>query len=524
VLVQLAELDLRAGDLASASAHAREGLALASTPEQHLTASLVLAAAVGARTGWAEAVKLLQAEAGRARDRHPGLELRIEAAAAALRVCGNASPCESPAISADADSVAGTSSAERAMLSACATHMTVIGAGSAVRVRDLCARAPGDRPAPLAGIDDVADYLACRTAILADGSDLVELTLARQSEAEPDTMASEGCEPSRHALRSQLSLAQGDLAGADTEAQAAFALLYGLPPSLLARRVRSDLLALMVMVQIEQSRYDEAAKALAQLTDAGDAPSLVAASLRLALALALSKPAEAITCAAELEREPIGIAAPGISWRPWAALAHHSAGDRKRSLALATAHLEHARAWGAPSSLGHALVIRGVVEPGKNRVELIEEAVAMLEETSARLELARACIELGAALRRARRRREARAQLVRGADLAHRCSATSLSTRARAELLAVGARPRRDAFSGVGSLTLSELRVARLAARGMSNREIAQEFVVSIKTVSGQLTAVYRKLNVHDRTALATVMAGAGDGDRPISARKPQAR
>src|SRR5206468_4750763 len=104
------------------------------------------------------------------------------------------------------------------------------------------------------------------------------------------------------------------------------------------------------------------------------------------------------------------------------------------------------------------------------------------------------------------RRREAREQLVRGADLANRCGAELLSTRARAELVAVGARPRRAAFTGVGSLTRSELRVAQLAAAGMTNRAIAYELTVSAKTIAGQLTAVYRKLDVHDRAALATAM------------------
>jgi DNA-binding NarL/FixJ family response regulator len=41
----------------------------------------------------------------------------------------------------------------------------------------------------------------------------------------------------------------------------------------------------------------------------------------------------------------------------------------------------------------------------------------------------------------------------------------------------------------------------------MTNRAIARELTVSAKTVSGQLSAVYRKLDVHDRAALAAAMA-----------------
>jgi DNA-binding CsgD family transcriptional regulator len=164
--------------------------------------------------------------------------------------------------------------------------------------------------------------------------------------------------------------------------------------------------------------------------------------------------------------------------------------------------------------LGRALVVRGVVDPGSERLRFIEDGVAVLEHTQATLELARATIELGIALRRARRRRESRDQLVRGADLAHRCGAEVLAELARAQLVSAGARPRRAAFSGVASLTVSELRVARLAAAGMTNRAIALELIVSAKTVSGQLAAAYRKLDVHDRAALAIELQQADHSER----------
>ena len=48
-----------------------------------------------------------------------------------------------------------------------------------------------------------------------------------------------------------------------------------------------------------------------------------------------------------------------------------------------------------------------------------------------------------------------------------------------------------------------------LAATGPTNRAIAWKPTVSAKTVSGRLSAVHRKLDVHDRTALAAVMAEA---------------
>lgn len=57
-------------------------------------------------------------------------------------------------------------------------------------------------------------------------------------------------------------------------------------------------------------------------------------------------------------------------------------------------------------------------------------------------------------------------------------------------------------LSGVESLTASELRVARMAAEGMENREIAQALFVTVNTVETHLTSVYRKLDLSSRREL----------------------
>lgn len=86
-----------------------------------------------------------------------------------------------------------------------------------------------------------------------------------------------------------------------------------------------------------------------------------------------------------------------------------------------------------------------------------------------------------------------------GLDLAHRGGATAFEADLRDELTAVGARPRRPAVTGVESLTPTELRVAQLAADGMSNREIAELLFVSRSTVAWHLRNIYRKLRVESR-------------------------
>jgi DNA-binding CsgD family transcriptional regulator len=57
-------------------------------------------------------------------------------------------------------------------------------------------------------------------------------------------------------------------------------------------------------------------------------------------------------------------------------------------------------------------------------------------------------------------------------------------------------------------LTAGELRVARMAAEGRTNREIAQALFVSLRTVETQLTRVYRKLRVSAREELASALVG----------------
>jgi DNA-binding CsgD family transcriptional regulator len=86
--------------------------------------------------------------------------------------------------------------------------------------------------------------------------------------------------------------------------------------------------------------------------------------------------------------------------------------------------------------------------------------------------------------------------------LATACHAAPLAERARSELLAAGARPRRTPRHGRDALTASEARVARLAAQGLSNTAIAQTLFISRKTVEKHLANAYRKLGIASRGEL----------------------
>jgi DNA-binding NarL/FixJ family response regulator len=141
------------------------------------------------------------------------------------------------------------------------------------------------------------------------------------------------------------------------------------------------------------------------------------------------------------------------------------------------------------------------VEGGAAGVDLLREAVTALEATP--VERARALVELGAALRRARKPRDAREPLRAALAVAQDKGAKAIAARARDELLAAGGRPRRAQTHGPGSLTPRERRVAGLAADGLSNPEIAMALYISRKTVEAHLRSVFRKLEVSSRDQLA---------------------
>ncbi|HEY8584193.1 MAG TPA: helix-turn-helix transcriptional regulator, partial [Capillimicrobium sp.] len=200
-----------------------------------------------------------------------------------------------------------------------------------------------------------------------------------------------------------------------------------------------------------------------------------------------------------------------LPWRSEAALAAVAVGDGALARRLAAEEVAVARRIGAPRALGVALRASGIAAAAPDAAqEALEEAVAVLAPTGAALEHARALVELGAALRRSGRRRDARERLRAGLDLAVACGGLALADRARAELAASGARLQRERASGVEALTGSELRVARMAAAGASNPEIAQALFVSRKTVEKHLAGAYAKLGIGSRGALADALGDSG--------------
>jgi DNA-binding CsgD family transcriptional regulator len=197
-----------------------------------------------------------------------------------------------------------------------------------------------------------------------------------------------------------------------------------------------------------------------------------------------------------------------LAWRSGAARAYMRLGDRDEAARLIEQELSLARDFGAPGQIGRTLLTKAMLLNGEG-IEVLREAVSLLEDSQAALDRARAKVALGTALRHAGKRREAREPLREGLDLAQRCGADALVYQARSEVVAAGAKPRRTALRGVEALTTRERQVAVLAAKGMSNREIAEDLFVTIKTVEWHLRHTYEKLSLESRRELS---AALGDG------------
>jgi DNA-binding CsgD family transcriptional regulator len=194
-------------------------------------------------------------------------------------------------------------------------------------------------------------------------------------------------------------------------------------------------------------------------------------------------------------------------WRVAAAEAALNLGDRERALELATLAAERAERTQVLHERIRTQRVLGLCQGPKAGLAALTAAAELADGAPPRLETIRTLVELGAALRRANKRVAAREPLQQAADMAWAGGATALHERARTELAATGARPRRAMLlSGPDSLTPSERRIAELAATGASNREIAQTLFVTPKTVEYHLRNTYRKLDIDGRESLSTVL------------------
>ena len=198
-----------------------------------------------------------------------------------------------------------------------------------------------------------------------------------------------------------------------------------------------------------------------------------------------------------------------VPWRLPAAAVLRTAGRPEEARALLTEHLGLARRWGAPRTVAEGLRWCVPLVPPAEREGLLAEAEELLSSGRAPLERARVLLV------RARLRRDAgdavgaRRAAQEALSVASEHGAVRLVRRAGA-LAEDGAGPPPPS---PGVLTETELEVVELVRAGRSNRQVAAERYMALRTVESHLTSAYRKLGVSGRAGL--LHPGADRGRSP---------
>jgi DNA-binding CsgD family transcriptional regulator len=176
-------------------------------------------------------------------------------------------------------------------------------------------------------------------------------------------------------------------------------------------------------------------------------------------------------------------------------------GDPEFALVTVDCLAERARASGTPWAMGLLARCRALLA-GDDGEPMYAEAIALLGSTRMAVELARAHLLYGEWLRRQKRKIDARDQLRTAHDMFVDMGADAFADRARHELLATGERVRKRSVETSRDLTSQEEHIARLAAAGDTNAEIAATLFIASSTVEYHLRKVFRKLSITSRRQL----------------------
>lgn len=148
---------------------------------------------------------------------------------------------------------------------------------------------------------------------------------------------------------------------------------------------------------------------------------------------------------------------------------------------------------------------RALTATGDEARDLFGSALDELSRSTLVTEQARTSLLYGEWLRRARRRRDARPPLQDALEVFEAIGADRFASRAAAELAATGEHVRARSAPTTAALTPQEAQIARLAAAGERNNDIAAQLYLSTSTVEYHLRKVFVKLGVTSRTQLAQV-------------------
>jgi DNA-binding CsgD family transcriptional regulator len=303
-------------------------------------------------------------------------------------------------------------------------------------------------------------------------------------------------------LRGRLAYGRGDLKGARTVLGAALK-----HPS----AAGTDGVARLVSVLTDLGDLDTADRLLREHAPAAPAAPTWATAVfgfaRASLCAARNQRREALEGFLETGRtlRSLGIDNPAaLPWRSQAARCHALLGDRTAARALAAEEVELARHWGSPRALSTALAAAGVVAVDP---EAALEAVTVLDRIDAELHRAVALVDLGAVELETGAADRAREHLQDGFALARVVGARPVWLRAARYIKRAGDRPDLGRIGGVTALTAQERAAAERAAAGATNRQIADDMVLTQRTVEQYLTSVYRKLGITGRPQLAAALS-----------------
>ncbi|MFJ9054767.1 AAA family ATPase [Streptomyces sp. NPDC102409] len=187
-------------------------------------------------------------------------------------------------------------------------------------------------------------------------------------------------------------------------------------------------------------------------------------------------------------------------------------GDRPTARQALTRLEERALSAGTPWALGLLARCRALVSADGDLAEPhFARSLTLFDRTQVRTELARTHLLYGEWLRRRRRRTDARTQLGHAYRMFTDMGAAAFAERARTELLATGAHPRKRAGRSphdptAHDLTPQERRIATLAAHGTTNSEIATRLFITQSTVEYHLNKIFRKLDITSRRQLKSLL------------------
>jgi DNA-binding CsgD family transcriptional regulator len=342
-------------------------------------------------------------------------------------------------------------------------------------------------------------------------------------------LGDESSRPYLLVLLGQVECVRGDLESARTHAlEGQEAAEQSGQRTLLAYNLALESLVEAQLGRVARARAT-ALRALELVPETGGRPGeLVAASALGHLELALGDPGAVV---AQLEpgvtfarRE--GIAEPGaIRWVVDQVEALIALGRGAEATELLDWYEGNARRLDRASALANCARCRGLLAGQTGDLEAaiaaFEAALVWHAKVELPLDRGRTLLALGAAQRRMKRRREARATLEEALAVFERIGAALWADRARSELTRISGRA-----ASRGELTPAEERVASLVAEGKTNREVAAALFLSDRTVEGHLSHIFGKLGISRRREVGPALAARqtqgtatpNTGDSPVSA------